>query len=475
MDIEKKKQILKFFMDKGELVNPEFFNKSDIEGKTPKEVYEDYISKKDNPESKKAIPGNSCLNVISTYKEEYKKRDITDFVSYFNARYKAIESILMNRQELANIISISRIKDKPEKDNVSLIGLVKDKQQTANNNTILELEDTTGTVKVLINKNKPEMFESAKDIVLDEIIGIVGVTGNNIVFANNVLWPDVPIQSELKKAPEEAYAIFLSDIHIGSNNFLKKEFNNFLQWMNKEIGDESQKEIVDKIKYIFIVGDIIDGLGIYPGQEEELVIKEIKAQYSEAANLLKKIPSHVKIIICPGNHDALRIAEPQPELYKDFAEDLWAMPNVTIISNPSTVNIHSSEGFPGFDILLYHGYSFDYYISNVESIRNNGGYDRADLIMKFLLQRRHLAPTHSSTLYIPDSKRDPLVIDKIPDFFVTGHIHKCSAADYRNITMICGSCWQAKTPFQEKVGHHPEPARVPIVNLQTRQIKIMKF
>ena len=124
---------------------------------------------------------------------------------------------------------------------------------------------------------------------------------------------------------------------------------------------------------------------------------------------------------------------------------------------------------------MYHGYSFDYFVANVDDIRNKGGYDRADLIMKFLLKRRHLAPTHTSTLYIPDTEHDPLVIDKVPDFFITGHIHKSIAANYKNITLISGSCWQAKTAFQEKVGHNPEPGRVPIVNLKTREIKILNF
>jgi DNA polymerase II small subunit len=95
--------------------------------------------------------------------------------------------------------------------------------------------------------------------------------------------------------------------------------------------------------------------------------------------------------------------------------------------------------------------------------------------MKFLLKRRHLAPTHTSTLYIPDTKEDPLVIHKVPDFFITGHIHKSIAANYKNITLISGSCWQSKTDFQEKVGHNPEPGRVPMVNLKTREIKILKF
>jgi len=45
-----------------------------------------------------------------------------------------------------------------------------------------------------------------------------------------------------------------------------------------------------------------------------------------------------------------------------------------MVSNPSTINIHSSDNFPGFDILIYHGYSFDFYVAEVESIRNQGGY-----------------------------------------------------------------------------------------------------
>ena len=187
------------------------------------------------------------------------------------------------------------------------------------------------------------------------------------------------------------------------------------------------------------------------------------------------MPPNIKVLSCSGNHDAMRIAEPQPAFYKDFAKALWELPKTTIVSNPAMVNIHKTEKFPGFDVLLYHGYSFDYYVANVDTLRNNDGYNRGDLIMKFLLKRRHLSPTYGSTLYIPDANQDPLIITKIPELFITGHIHKSIAANYRNITTICGSCWQAKTPFQEKVGHNPEPARVPVVNLKTREIKILNF
>ena len=417
----------------------------------------------------------SKVNVIFSYKSEPKKREAQDFIDYFTVRFKSIENILKQRQELQSTISISRLLNKKDREQIAVIGMVRDKQQTKNGNYMIVIEDDTACIRVIINKTKPSLFNIAKDIVLDEVIGVVGVNGENIIFANNLFCPDIPISKEIKKAEDESYAIFLSDLHVGSKYFLGEDFNRFLRWINQDLGNETQREIASKVKYIFIIGDLVDGCGVYPGQEKELTIKDIKDQYNECANLLSEIPKHIKLIICPGNHDAMRVAEPQFQIYKDFAESLYNLPNTIMTSNPALVNMHSSKNFPGFDVLLYHGYSFDYYVTEVESIRTNGGYDRADLIMKFLLQKRHLAPAHTSTLYMPDSKFDPLFINKVPDFFVSGHIHKAAASNYRNITLISGSCWQGKTAYQEKVGHHPEPSRVPIVNLQTRQVKMLKF
>ena len=414
------------------------------------------------------------VKIIFSYDIKPKKREANDFIQYFNNRYKAIERILRQRQELRNITSINRLISKRDRGQVSVIGMVSEKRYTKNGNYILTVEDKTGYIKVLVNKNKPDLFRTTRDVVLDEVVGIVGVNGDNKIFASNLLFPDIPLTKEIKKTNEEVYTLFLSDMHVGSKNFLDEEFNKFLKWINGNLGSETQRQIASKVKYIFIMGDLVDGCGVYPGQEKELEIKDIKDQYKICAELLSNIPVNIKLIICPGNHDAMRVAEPQPPIYKDFAEPLYNLPNVIMVSNPSMVNIHSSENFPGFDVLVYHGHSFDFYAAEVETIRNKGGYDRADLIMKFLLQKRHLAPSYASTLYVPDTKSDFLVIDKVPDFFVTGHIHKSAAANYKNVTLISGSCWQSKTAFQEKVGHNPEPSRVPLVNLQTRQVKILK-
>jgi DNA polymerase II small subunit len=414
------------------------------------------------------------VTVVMSYNEENTKREVQDFVDYFNHRFKAIEKVLKSRQGLQSNVSVKHLLKRREKEQATLIGMLLSKEQTKRGHLMLTLEDPTGTIKALISKDKPELFRRAEGLVLDEVIGVVGVSGENIVFVNDFYFPDVPNQ-ELRKSPEKGYAAFLSDIHVGSAKFLPDDFGRFLKWINGEAGNERQREIASKVKYLFITGDLVDGVGIYPGQEDELDIKDIYAQYAECATLLKQIPSRIKLIICPGNHDAVRLAEPQPVFPRSYCAPLYELSNATIVSNPALVNIHSSNEFQGFNVLMYHGYSFDHFVAEVNSLRNQGGYDRADLIMKFLLQRRHLAPTHTSTQYIPDNAKDPLVIDTIPDFFISGHIHKSVSANYRGITLICGSCWQSKTTFQEKVGHHPEPSRVPVVNLNTREIKILKF
>ncbi|MCB9358539.1 DNA-directed DNA polymerase II small subunit [Candidatus Woesearchaeota archaeon] len=404
-----------------------------------------------------------------------QKRSVEHFVSYFSSRYKQLESLLRKRKELENILSIARLKAKKDRETVAIIGLVRGKDITKNGNLIVTIEDLTGEIKVLINKNNKDLFEIANDLVEDEIVGVLGTNGDNILFSNNIIQPDIPLDKEFKKYDKDDYIVFLSDIHAGSKYFLKDDLKKFLSWLKQETGTERQREIAKKVTHVFIAGDIVDGVGIYPNQEDELELLDIYEQYEEAAELISQIPKHIPVIICPGNHDAVRLSEPQPVLSKKYAKSLYDIENVTMVSNPAVINICSDESFSGFDILMYHGYSFDYYVANVDSLRLSGGYDRADLIMKFLLKRRHLAPAYTSTLFIPEENCDALVIEDIPDFFITGHIHKTAVSNYRNVTMICGSCWQSTTSFQVKVGHHPEPSRVPVVNLKTRKVTILNF
>jgi DNA polymerase II small subunit len=86
-----------------------------------------------------------------------------------------------------------------------------------------------------------------------------------------------------------------------------------------------------------------------------------------------------------------------------------------------------------------------------------------------------LAPSHTSNQYIPDVNEDPLIIRDVPDFFVTGHIHRLSVGQYKNITLLNCSCWSDVTEDQEKRGLEPQPGKLPLVNLKTREVKIINF
>ncbi len=422
------------------------------------------------------IDAQSSVRIVWEYDDRPKKRCVQDFVDYFNARYRALERLLHSRQELQNLTSIGRLRGKRDREAVSIIGIVADKRLTKNEHIMLTLEDTTGVIQVLISKSKQDLYSSAKDIVFDEVIGVHGMLGEGIVFADSVVVPDVPI-SEMKTAPDESYAAVLSCIHVGSARFEREKFERFLEWINGSYGTPEERAVAQNVKYLFICGDLVDGVGIYPQQEKELSITDIREQYRECARLLGQIRKDVQVLIGPGNHDVGRISEPQPKLSKDYAKPLWELTNVTMVCNPCLVNVHSSAGFSGFDVLMYHGYSFDDYGEIVPSIKNSGAHisDRAPLIMRFLLQRRHLAPQHTTTMYIPDPRMDPLVIEKVPDLFFAGHIHKAGTLNYRGVTLVSASCFQAKTDFQEKVGHDPEPGVVPVVNLHTRQVSFMRF
>lgn len=420
-------------------------------------------------------PGSSgSVKVVFSYATTPSKRDVADFVSYYNARYKAIQGVLAKRAELGGLVQIGRLKGGGISEAAAVIGIVKDKQQTKQGNTILTLEDNTGLINAIVNKTRREIFELAQDLVFDEVVAVTGNARGGAIFANNIVLPDVPLR-EPKHSPDEGYAVFMSDLHFGSAQFLEEEFRRFLKWINGNLGNPAQREIASKVKYVLIAGDIVDGVGVYQDQYDELSLKDVKEQYRVCAEFLSEIPQQIRIIISPGNHDATRAAEPQTALSEEFAAPLLRLPNVVAVSNPAVVNIDASVDFPGFDVLLYHGYSFDYYVANVDSIRKQGGYERADLIMKFLLQRRHLAPAHTSTLILPDQAADPLFMGIVPDIFATGHVHRTSVSDYKGITLINSSCWQGKTKFQERLGHNPQPARLPIFNLKTRATKIINF
>ena len=118
-----------------------------------------------------------------------------------------------------------------------------------------------------------------------------------------------------QRAQEPIYAVLTSDLHIGSTKFEKEALRRFTLWLRGKYGDEQMREIAGRVKYLLIAGDIVDAVGVYPGQAKELSIRDVHKQYDFAFKYLEKIPSYIEVIISPGNHDAARKALPQPAIF----------------------------------------------------------------------------------------------------------------------------------------------------------------
>ena len=149
--------------------------------------------------------------------------------------------------------------------------------------------------------------------------------------------------------------------------------------------------------------------------------------------------------------------------------------NLYLVSNPSFVEIEGSENKKGISVLMYHGASMHGVINEIEELRLCNAHSTPAKVVKHLLFRRHLAPSHGATTYIPNKDEDSMIIKEVPDIITTGDLHKTDIDNYNGVLIISNSCWQSMTAFEEKVGNQPDPCKVPILNLQTRAIKILDF
>jgi hypothetical protein len=129
----------------------------------------------------------------------HKKFTVQDFVKNLNEKYNALQSILLKRLEFSDLISINKISS----GNVSIIGFVKDKTENGDN-FITNLEDPTGVVQTVITKPLGEKLS------LDDVVAVSGRMNNKILFADKIIYPDVPLRP-VNYASENVKIAFLEE------------------------------------------------------------------------------------------------------------------------------------------------------------------------------------------------------------------------------------------------------------------------
>lgn len=345
---------------------------------------------------------------------------------------------------------------------VTLVGLVSETRLARSGNFNFVIEDETMQIRCSL---KPPSGASNLHPALDGLMDddVVGVSGhfligerNPLFLANDIHMPPLGRHSKATASEDEAVsAAFLSDAHVGSKTFLSPQWEKMIEWFRTD-------PLARTVKYFVLSGDGVDGVGIYPGQQRHLAITDLFNQYGELARLLEGLPDWVDLMILPGNHDAVRPAEPQPALDPEIQQDYS---DAVFVGNPCDFSLH------GVRILSYHGKSIDDFVAGLRSVT----YSTPELAMKAMLERRHLAPSWGGKTPLSPEPEDRMVISTVPDIFVTGHVHGHYAGNYKGTTMIHSSTWQDQTDYQRMLGFQPKPCILTIVNLHTHATASIPF
>lgn len=123
----------------------------------------------------------SCSKIMVKVLRLSPKKRLTpnDFVSYYNNKYEGIRKFLLKKLDA---VSINKVREGHEE--LSIIGMVRELTQRG-----FVLEDPTGEIEVL-SKNQPDT---------DDVIGVKGIAREGKFMEKEIIVPDVPLDSQLKR------------------------------------------------------------------------------------------------------------------------------------------------------------------------------------------------------------------------------------------------------------------------------------
>jgi len=392
---------------------------------------------------------------------------LSDIKSFFNSRLHQIRNLMIEgrslpRRPISNSEAYrNRQRYSSNEYEITIVGLVSEPRWAKSGNLMFLLEDETTQIQCLL---KPPSGANPLHAALDGLMNddVVGVSGffigdrTDLFIISNIHFP--PLSRRAKNAAnieESVSAAFLSDVHVGSKTFLEPQWQKMINWFKTD-------PLAKTIKYFVLSGDGVDGVGIYPGQDRHLAITDLFKQYGALAMLLSDLPDWVDVIILPGNHDAVRPAEPQPALDPEVQQDYT---DAIFVGNPCDFSLH------GVRILSYHGKSIDDFVAGLRSVT----YAKPEMAMRSMLERRHLAPSWGGKTPLSPEPEDSMVIGTIPDIFVTGHVHGQYIGDHKGTTIVHSSTWQDQTDYQRMLGFQPKPCILTVINLHTHASASIPF
>lgn len=152
---------------------------------------------------------------------------ISGYSALFENRFLKFKQIIYNRPEAKLVKLLSSVIGLKSKEDLYVCGLVSERK-SERNFAKLVIEDNTGVLEVIVFDK--DLQKIANSLLLDQfVLARINSSKNGGFFVKEIILPDIP-EHEPNRSETEAYAVFLSDLHIGSKFFMEKEFDDFVSW-----------------------------------------------------------------------------------------------------------------------------------------------------------------------------------------------------------------------------------------------------
>ncbi|MDW7977430.1 MAG: metallophosphoesterase [Candidatus Caldarchaeum sp.] len=407
-----------------------------------------------------SIPKMTTVNLIE---DDYRiEGEFFEFHRYFMDRYRKIRRILERRNRNYKPVAEAVAARDGEEVEIAVMVLGREERK---NSLILDVEDPSGVVRVVVPVKNQQMYREACELVNDVVVGMKVRKSGDLLILREAAYPDVEErQQRSNQTNPEAYVCLISDVHVGSKNFRQDLFEKFLDWVNR-----GRDGVAKRITHIVIAGDLVEGVGVYPGQEKDLMIKNVEDQFKEASKLLAEIPERIEVVFSPGNHEPVRKALPQPPLQKRYRDLVNKRRLVSFVSNPANLV------FDGVRILVYHGQGLDELIQSIPESSYSNLRETGPKLMSYMLKCRHLAPVYGENTQLLPMNEDRLVISETPNVFQTGHIHVVVKTNYKGAVLINSGAWQDQTEYQRSMGMEPMTGYAALYNLANHDVSFKQF
>jgi DNA polymerase II small subunit len=418
------------------------------------------------------LPSSRVTVSLDIPERTSSKPDFSAFRKLFQNRFERLSKIFLENFKSSELI----LKRKMVEEEVSkyksgvLLGMVQDTRVLHTNKFVIQLEDPESEIitNCVMVQDSPS-FPEYRDILRDTVIGISGVLPKNFKEGNvtafwgrDVIRPGfAPISFKGTSDPHKI--LFIADLHFGSKYFSRGVFAKLIKFLTLQDLDPTYESIAKEIKTIIVVGDLVDGVGRFSNQKDQISSLSYQTQYEGLAKILVEIPSHIQIFIVPGEHDATQAALPQPAIDKQISQALLAIPNLTSHGNPLRLSLEDMK------LLIFHGQgTYELFQKDFQKIHSNPA-----IAIKQLLEYRHLSPEYGSYNPLAPFNKDYLVIDEIPDVIVSGHLHHAYFEEYKGIKIISCGTFQRENPRRSQLEKQVSLGIIPILDMVSGNVEII--